>query len=107
MQALLSILQGHDRSSLLVGLCLGIVFTFAVMQTIEWLQRTYHLLVRETASARKKAKAKREEIREIEQGAQEARYSGCIGGGPRVLFYAIVASIVAWCILKAWRMSIP
>jgi hypothetical protein len=107
MQLLSQILGGHDRPSLLVGLFLGFLFTFAVMQTLEWLQRTQDMVIDRPAAAREKVKKKKGEIQEIEQEARDVYLIGCRMGGGRVLIYALLALGLAWCIVRAWRTSIP
>ena len=107
MQLLSQILEGHHRSSLLLGLALGVLFTFAFMQAHESLQQTWDMVIRQPAEARKKVKKKKEEIQEIEQGAGDSRRIGCSAGGGRVLVYTLLAVGVAWCVIRAWQTSIP
>jgi len=107
MELLSRVLEGHERSSFLTGLFLGSLFALAVLQTIEWLQRTQDMIIGRPAEAHKKVEKKRGEIQEIEQEAREVRRIGCTTGGGRVLVYALLAVGVAWCVIRVWQTSIP
>ena len=99
--------KGLSRSALLVGLWLGALFTFGVMQTIEWVKWTWDIVRSRPSAARKKVEKTKDEIQEIEQEARQVRRIGFRVGVWRAVIYLLVALILAMVISTAWQMSPP